>query len=93
MIHMFRVITKIKMESAVFWDVTTCGCCKNRGKKLANVIPSSPILVTLLMEKKRSSKTFALTRATRRNIPEDGIIHGHSRQKLKSYISLMGWAL
>jgi hypothetical protein len=40
-----------------------------------------------------SSETSVLTRATRRNIPEDAILHGHRRENLKSYISLTGWAL
>jgi hypothetical protein len=40
----------------------------------ANVVPSSPILVTVLMEAIRSSKTSVLTRATRRSIPEDAIL-------------------
>jgi hypothetical protein len=39
----------------------------------ANVVPSTPILVTLMMVAIRSSKTSALTRGTRHNIPEDGI--------------------
>jgi hypothetical protein len=26
-------------------------------------------------------------------IPEDGILHSHHRENLKSYIALTGWAL
>jgi hypothetical protein len=39
-----------------------------------NVIPGSPILVTLSMETIRSSETPVLTRGTLRNIPKDGIL-------------------
>jgi hypothetical protein len=38
-------------------------------------VPSSPILVTLMMKALRSSETSAHTRTTRRIIPEDGIFH------------------
>jgi hypothetical protein len=59
----------------------------------ADVVPSSPILVTLMMEAPSSSETSVVTRATRRNIPEDDILYSHRRENLKSYIALTGWTL
>jgi Fe-S oxidoreductase len=41
----------------------------------ANVVPSSPIHPILIKEEINSSQTPVLTRATRRKIPEEAILH------------------
>jgi hypothetical protein len=51
----------------------------------ANVVPSSPILVVLMMEATLSFETSVLITATQRNIPEDDIIQRHRRENPKSY--------
>jgi hypothetical protein len=86
------------VKNDVFWDVTPCGSCKNRRsvRRLlvtASLVPNSPILVTMMKDALMSSETSVLTRATRRSIPEDDILHSHCRENLKSYIALTGWTL
>jgi hypothetical protein len=51
-----------------------------------NVVRSSLMLLTVMMEAIRYSKT----RATQRNIQEDGTLHSYRRENLKSYIALNG---
>jgi hypothetical protein len=114
----------LALKNAVFWDVTSCGSCKNSrfwrtyclhdqsdknrraGNNIvfprnviqllvtANVVPRSPILVTLLMEVIHSSETSNVPRGTRRNIPEEDILHSQRRKILKCYTvaSFVYWA-
>jgi hypothetical protein len=70
---------------------TTLAVTSNRNTLRRNTtitenVPSSPILFTPMMEAIFSSETSVLARVTRHNISEDGILHSHCCENLKSYI-------
>jgi hypothetical protein len=82
-------------KNVVFWDVAPCFYCKRRlfsgtyreriGEiVIVNVVPSLPFLVIMMMEAIWSFEMSVLARTTRRNIPEDGILHSYPRENLKS---------
>jgi hypothetical protein len=81
----------LHLKNGVFWDVTPCGFCKNQRfgvtwylvflrsvRRLlvtANVVPSTPILVTLMKEALSSVETLVLTEP-----------HGVTSQKTQFFI-------
>jgi hypothetical protein len=94
----FSLFTYQFLKNVMFLDVTPCGSCKNRrfvGRLLvaASFVPSSPILVNLMMEALLSSETSVLARVTQRKIPEDSILHSYRRQSLRSYVSVLMYVL
>jgi hypothetical protein len=56
-------------------------------------VPSLLILFTLMMEVTFSPETSVFTRAIRRHIPEDDVLHSHRRENLKFCRALTGWTL
>jgi hypothetical protein len=88
------VRTDVSEESCAFIIIVTrIGELGTTLAVTSNVVPTSPILVSLMMDVLSSSETSVLTRATRLKIPEDGTLLSHRCETLKSYIALTGWAL
>jgi hypothetical protein len=77
------------LQEPTFWRNIVFLCSVLWLLVTANIFPSSPILVTLTMEAIRFSETLVLTRATQCYIPEDGILHSHHGENLKSYKDIL----
>jgi hypothetical protein len=76
----FEAFTAVTAKNVVFWDVTPYVSCKKFFRSVLQLlvtanVPSSPILVTLMVRDIRSSETLMFPRDTRRHIPEDGMLH------------------
>jgi hypothetical protein len=56
-------------------------------------VPSSQIIVTLMMETLVSYEMSVLTKGTWHSFPENGIFFSHRHENLKSYVPLTGRAL
>jgi hypothetical protein len=84
---------KRQVKSSLLWRQEP-SLCMLPGRKILSLQPpanAGSLLAdfsTLKMEAIRSAETSVHTRSTRRHIPEDGILHSHRCENLKSYKSL-----
>jgi hypothetical protein len=71
---MLRCVALVRTDVSEERSASIIGVARIGQLVTANHVPSSLILVTLIMEEIRSSETSVLTGAKWRNIPEDDIL-------------------
>jgi hypothetical protein len=82
------VLRRVALIRTDVWEERSASISRVRRLLVtASIVPSTQIRITLMIEGLRSSETSVLTRATRRNNPENGNLHSHCRENLKSYKS------
>jgi hypothetical protein len=74
-VSFFNLIISVR-KNADFWDVAPCRSCVNR--RFGGTY-------RLHLQTISYSETSVHTRSTLRHIPEDGILHSHRRENVKSY--------
>jgi hypothetical protein len=70
----------IGLKNAIFWDMALCRSSVNR--RFEGTLAD---FSTLKMKVIHSSEMSVHTRSTQHHIPEDGILHSHCCENLKSY--------
>jgi hypothetical protein len=86
------------LKNAVLWDVAPCRSCKmNRrfggtyrlhlqSRKIREPGASVSRWLQTLQAIRSAETSVQFTRSTQRHIPEDGTLHSHRRENVKSYI-------
>jgi hypothetical protein len=87
-------------KDVVLWEIALVRTDVSGGTRVSSIIRVTRIGelgTTLALTSNRStlrrSNISILTRATRRKIPEDGLLYSHRLENPKFYIALTGWVL
>jgi hypothetical protein len=86
--EMLRLVVRVRRDDSEVSIAFTMRATGISELRTTLALISSLILVTRIMEAIHSFETSVHTRATRRTIPEDFILHSYRSENLTSYISI-----